>query len=241
MKHLAVIPARSGSKGLKDKNIRELAGAPLLAYSVRAAQESGLFDRILLSTDSASYAAIGERCGASVPFLRSAQNASDQAGSWDAVREAVAGLERRGERYDTVTLLQPTSPLRTARHIREAFRLFEEKKARSVVSVCEAEHSPLWCGLLPESLSMDAFGAENRSGVPRQQLPVYYRINGAIYILEMPELYRTPMFASGRYAYIMERRDSVDIDDEVDFLLAEALLRRREENASQRPNSMTSV
>lgn len=228
MKNIAIIPARSGSKGLPDKNIRKLAGVPLLAYSIKAARETGMYDKIFLSTDSEEYAQIGREYGADVSFLRSAETSSDKASSWDAVREVLAGWEERGERFDTVTLLQPTSPLRTAQNIREAFRLLGEKEANSVVSVCEAEHSPLWFDVLPQDLCMDRFGKKQDGNRPRQELPVYYRLNGAIYLLRTGELYKQKMFEEKRYAYIMPREESVDIDDEVDFLLAETIMKRRE-------------
>lgn len=227
MKNIAIIPARSGSKGLPDKNIRRLAGVPLMAYSIKAAQETDRFDKIFLSTDSEEYAQIGRQYGADVSFLRSAETSSDKASSWDAVREALAGWSERGERFDTVTLLQPTSPLRTAQNIIEAFRLLDEKGANSVVSVCEAEHSPLWFDTLPQDLCMDQFGKKRDVNRPRQELPVYYRLNGAIYLLRTEELYKEKMFEEKRYAYIMSREQSVDIDDEVDFLLAEIMIQRR--------------
>lgn len=227
MKNIAIITARSGSKGLPDKNIKVLGGMPLLAYSIQAAQESNLFDKIFLSTDSEKYAEIGKQYGADASFLRSEEMSSDTAGSWDVVREVIREWEKRGEYYDTITLLQPTSPLRTGKHIRDAFQLLEEKGASSVVSVCEMEHSPLWCDTLPEDGCMDHFGENKNSDLPRQMLPIYYRINGAVYLLRRDELDKEPMFREKSYAYIMPGNSSIDIDEETDFWLAELLLKRK--------------
>ena len=226
MKTIAIIPARSGSKGLTDKNIRPLYGRPLLGYSVIAAAQSKLFDCIHVSTDSEEYAQIARNYGADVPFLRTEELSSDTAGSWDVVRWVLEQYAARGQQYDCVMLLQPTSPLREAADIRRAYRLFEEKSADAVVSVCETDHSPLWCNRLPEDGSMTGF-LDQVANVGRQQLPVYYRINGAIYMLRTELLSQgTPgLYKEGTYAYVMPKERSIDIDDEVDFEIAQVLMK----------------
>ena len=113
MKNLAIIPARSGSKGLKDKNIKNLAGKPLLAYAINAAIDSGLYDTVHVSTDSEIYADIAEKNGADVPFLRNAETATDTSSTWDAVKYVLQEYEKQGKTFDVITVLQPTSPLRT--------------------------------------------------------------------------------------------------------------------------------
>ena len=137
MKNIAIIPARSGSKGLKDKNIKPLMGKPLLAYSIEAAMQSNMFDTVMVSTDSETYAKIARKYGAEVPFLRSAETSSDTASSWDAVAEVLNGYAAIDRCFDTFMLLQPTSPLRTAGDIVGAYRTMEEKDANTVVSLCE--------------------------------------------------------------------------------------------------------
>ena len=225
MRNIAVIPARSGSKGLPDKNIKELRGKPLMAYTIEAARESGKFDTVHVSTDSFRYAEIAKEYGADVPFLRAEELASDSASTWDAVKYVLAEYEKRGKVYDTVTVLQPTSPLRTAADIAGVFRLFEEKQANMVSSVCEMEHSPLWSNVLPEDLSMAEFEDESVADLPRQSLPVYYRENGAVYLLKVSHLMQGGnIYKNGCYAYIMEKLHSVDIDDQLDFLVAETIL-----------------
>ena len=221
----AIIPARSGSKGLKDKNIKPLCGVPLLAHTVRAARESGAFDAVILSTDSPKYAEIGREYGAEVPFLRSAGTSTDGASSWSVVAETLSKLETR---YDIVALLQPTSPLRTAENIREAFGLFFEKRAEAVVGLSEFPHSLKWINTLPENLSTRGFVNSEYANKPRQKIEKYYTINGAMYIVWTkfvePKL---DLFSLDSYAYIMPAEESVDIDTEIDFALAETILKNR--------------
>lgn len=229
MKHLAIIPARSGSKGLKDKNIKVLNGKPMMAYTIEAAFETGIFDTVHVSTDSEEYAEIARAYGADVPFLRAETLASDGAGTWDVVTWTLEAYRRQGREFCLVTLLQPTSPLRTADDIKAAHKIFVEKNAAAVVSVCEVEHSPLWSNTLPKDGNMDGF-LNNMQGQQRQALPVYYRINGAVYMLKASLLQEKPMNLYGKntYAYIMPKERSVDIDDEYDFAVAEVMTTRRE-------------
>ncbi|MBQ9564273.1 MAG: acylneuraminate cytidylyltransferase family protein [Synergistaceae bacterium] len=223
MMNIAIIPARSGSKGVKDKNIRPLGGRPLMAWSIEAALESEEFDEVMVSTDSERYAEIAREYGASVPFLRSPLAASDTASSWDTIKEVLKGYEDLGRNFDTFCLLQPTSPLRTAEDIRNAYALCREKNAFAVVSVCEAEHSPLWCGQIPDTLELDGF-IRRESGGRRQDAGKFYRLNGAIYIANIEESQRDPfLYREGSYAYIMPSDKSIDIDTELDFKFAEFL------------------
>ena len=226
MKHIAVIPARSGSKGLVDKNIKLMNGKPLLAYSIEAARESEMFDVVHVSTDSEKYAAIAREYGADVPFLRSPQTATDTASSWEVVLEVLDQYAKQGQQFDTVTLLQPTSPLRTPADICAAYGLMQEKAASAVVAVCQPEHSPLWCNTLPADHNMDGF-LKSEALAPRQSIPAYYRINGALYIISTEELYTKKGldYNGNTYAYIMPRNRSADIDDEMDFMIAEMLMK----------------
>lgn len=231
MKNLAIIPARSGSKGLIDKNIRLMNGKPLLAYTIDAAIKSEQFEEVFVSTDSTKYAEIAMQFGAKAPFLRSGQNSGDSASSWDVVRESLKMYEESGKNFDTIALLQPTSPLRGASEIVEGYQLFAKKEANSVISVCEVEHSPLLCNVLDESLSMKNFVNKEVYLKPRQQLPVYYRINGAMYIIRIKggaDIF--DLYDERCYAYVMSQRKSVDIDTELDFGIAEKYLKEMERN-----------
>lgn len=225
MNNLAIITARSGSKGLPDKNIRPLCGKPLMAYSIEHAIKSEVFDEIMVSTDSEIYAAIGIEYGASVPFLRSEATSGDAASSWDVVREVLNFYEGINRSFDTFCLLQPTSPLRTYADIINAYSIYEERASVAVVSVCEMEHSPLWCNILPGDLSLSTF-IRGLSDSRRQELDTYYRLNGAIYIVNVSEFLKdTNLYRSGSYAYIMPQSRSVDIDTELDFQYAEFLMK----------------
>lgn len=226
MKNLAIIPARSGSKGIKDKNIRELFKKPLMAYSIEAAIQSGLFDEIMVSTDSEEYAVIARKYGAAVPFMRSEGTASDSASSDAVIEEVLREYEKIHKEFDSFCLLQPTSPLRTADDIVRAYELFEEKKPLAVVSVCEPEHTPLWCGQLPDSGEFVDF-INSDSLKRRQDSEKYYRLNGAVYIVDCARYLsgERDYYKNGSYAYIMQRENSVDIDTEIDFIIAEALMK----------------
>ena len=227
MKNIAIIPARSGSKGLKDKNIKSLCGKPLIAYSIEAALQSEMFDDVMVSTDSEKYADIARKFGANVPFLRSESTATDTASTWDAVKEVLAGYEEMGKVFDTFCLLQPTSPLRTSKEISEAYTLYKEKASFAVVSVCEAEHSPLWCGRLPDSKEFIDFIDAN-SISQRQVLGKFYRLNGAIYIVNINHFYEDRyLYQKGSFAYIMSQEKSIDIDTELDFTFASVILGNR--------------
>ncbi len=226
--NIAVITARSGSKGLKDKNIKLLNGKPLLVYSIEAARMSGCFDCIHVSTDNQEYARIAEEYGAEVPFLREKDLASDTADCWDAVRSVLRKYEQVGQHFERVMLLQPTSPLRSAEDIQNSFSLMKEKKTSAVIGVCEMEHTPLWSNVLPADKNMKGFQKPEYE-IPRQQLPVYYRINGAIYLVNTDFLMkRGNLYDKDSYAYIMPKERSVDIDSILDFLLVEAYLRENE-------------
>lgn len=198
-----------------------------MAYSIEAAIESKLFDTIHVSTDSELYADIGRKYGADIPFLRGSELSSDTASTWDAVKYVLTEYEKCGKSFDTITVLQPTSPLRTKEDIKGAFRFFEEKNANMISSVCEMEHSPLWSNTLPDDLSMENFEDEKLAFLPRQSLPTYYRENGAIYIVRTNHLLNSDnIYKNGSYAYIMESSHSVDIDSELDFMIAQTILQR---------------
>jgi len=233
MRVIAIIPARSGSKGLVDKNIREFNGKPLISYTITAALSSGLFDEVHVSTDSEQYANISKEYGANVPFLRDALISTDQANSWDVVKYVLNQYKAIGKCFDVVCLLQPTSPLRSSWHILEAFNQFKEKKANSIVSVCEAEHSPLWMNTLPKNGSMDNFIRKELVETPRQDLQKFYRINGAIYITKVDDLMKNAtIYDNGCFAYIMEKIFSIDIDDITDFIFAELLQKLLKDKAN---------
>jgi CMP-N,N'-diacetyllegionaminic acid synthase len=225
MKNIAIITARSGSKGLKDKNIKPLNGKPLIAYTIEAAKKTGLFEEIFVSTDSENYARIAREWGANVPFLRSKELSTDTASSWDVVKDAIRSYQDIGMEFDTVALLQPTSPLRKSDDIINGYKQMERKDANAIIAVCEVDHSPLWCNILPENNSLQNFISQELIEMPRQSLPTYYRINGALYIVKIKYLISTNnIYKDKCYAIVMSKENSIDIDNEFDFKIAEALV-----------------
>ena len=224
MNNLAIITARSGSKGLVDKNIKHLNGMPLMAYSILAAKKAELFTEVMVSTDSEAYAMVAKEYGASVPFLRTGKNSSDSAGSWEVVKEVLYKYRQQGRMFDTVCLLQPTSPLRTAEDIISGYRELAMKQADAITAVCEVEHSPVWMMELPDDLSLRKFRERNKD-VPRQQLNTFYRLNGALYIRKISYTdTRIEIESNKEYAYIMNQKRSIDIDTIDDFEYAEYLM-----------------
>lgn len=224
MRNIAIITARSGSKGLIDKNIKDLKGKPLIAYTIEAAILSECFDTVMVSTDSQKYAEISAKYGAEVPFLRSADLASDHATSSDVVLHVLNEYGKMNITYDSVCLLQPTSPLRNAQDIINAYDIYKQKKAFSVVSVTELEHPIAWCGELGENDSLNGFiprASEGRRQIQRKA----YRPNGAMYIFDTKQFLEDQyLYRDGSYAYIMAMERSVDIDTEFDFRFAEFLM-----------------
>lgn len=228
MNNIAFIPARSGSKGLKDKNIKKLCGKSLMAYSIEAAIESRIFDCVHVSTDSDEYAEIAKEYGADVPFLREEKYGTDTANIPDAVKDALYKYSKFGKKFNMVTILQPTTPLRTSKDICNAYKLFCDKDALSVVSVCEVEHSPLLCNTLRPDLSLNQF--TNAKKIERRQaIETYYRVNGGIFMMDVSVLNSIEeLYGTRSYAYVMDKRNSIDIDDEFDFQLAEYMMSRKE-------------
>lgn len=221
---IAIIPARGGSKRLPGKNIKLLGDKPLIAWTIEAAIKSNVFDHVFVSTDSEEIASVSKDYGAKVPFLRPAELASDTATTNDVVTHLVEWFEKEHNRaVTTVAILQPTSPLRNAQHIQEAFEVMKDKHAKAVVSVCELEHPIQFCNQLGVDGSMDGF-IKKENNKRTQDLEPYYRLNGAIYIFDREYVGRiSELYSKGTYSYLMSSRSSVDIDTEVDFKWAEFL------------------
>ena len=227
MKNIAIIPARSGSKGLKDKNIRLLNGKPLLAYTIEAAIKSKCYDVVIVSTDSKKYARIAEEYGAEVPFLRNKETSADNASPWEVVKEVLLKYKELGKEFDTFTLLQPTSPLRNSIDIKNAYKELTDKKANAVVSMCELECSMHLVNTLPKNLSMKGFISDAQYNKRRQEIRPYYRFNGAIYISKVKSFMKHMNIYNDKcYAYIMDRNRSYDIDDLDDLKIVEALMKK---------------
>jgi CMP-N-acetylneuraminic acid synthetase len=227
-KILAIIPARGGSKGLPRKNIKPLLGKPLIAWTVEQAKNSKYIDKVVVSTDDEEIAEISKKYGAEVPFLRPKELARDDSPTIDAIIHAINWFEERGEFFDILILLQPTSPLRTTEDIDNAIELFlNNKDALSLISVKENEHPPFWSLEIENKFLKPLFGEEYFKK-RRQELPKSYMPNGAIFIsyVDILKKYKT-FYTPKTIAYIMPPERSIDIDNEFDFLLAEFILKNK--------------
>lgn len=218
---LAIIPARGGSKRLPRKNVLNLAGKPVISWSIEAALQSKYIDKVIVTSDDDEILAIAKEGGA-IPLKRPDVLASDTATTFDATKHVVDNYEG----FDYVVLLQPTSPLRTEKHIDGAIELLVRKSADAVISLCEMEHSPLWSNTLPKNGSMEHFISPAIVNRRSQDLELHYRLNGAVYIAKTSCLLQEKAFFLKKniFAYKMDRMHSVDIDEDIDFYIANKLM-----------------
>lgn len=225
---IAIICARGGSKGLPGKNIRSLAGKPLLAWTIIEAQRALTLDRLILSSDDATIIEVAKKFGCEVPFPRPAELATDESPVEDAVLHALATTP---EDYDYVALLQPTSPLRLAEDLDGCVRLCVERDALFAFSVFEPTNNANLAYYVGSEGCLEPLVGEKiymRPSRRRQDLPETVAPNGAVFVAHTDELRKSKTFF-GRDAlgYRMPRERSVDIDDELDFKIAETLLSER--------------
>ncbi len=216
---LAIILARGGSKRLPNKNILNFKKKPLIAHTIKAALKSKYIDEVIVSSDSKKILKVSKQCGANI-IKRPKELASDTSSSMDAVHHVLKNTKN----YDFVILLQPTSPLRKAKHIDKAIKFLHKKRADAVISVCECEHSPLWTNTLPQNKNMENFLPDKFLNVRSQDLPTYYRLNGSLYVCKREKLLHHNSFFIKKniFAFIMKQRASIDIDTIDDFKIAEA-------------------
>lgn len=225
---LGIIPARGGSKGIPNKNIRLLAGKPLIAYALEAAKASGIVDRLVLSTDSVAIADLGKSLGIEVPFLRPASLAQDDTPMLPVIEHTVGEIEKTGWFPAVIMLLQPTAPLRKPEHLVEAISLLEETGADSVVSVVEIpQHFSPHFAMKVDSGRLVHFLEEGRNITRRQDvLPAYSR-DGTIYAVKRDILVKERTIY-GNYCcpLILEASESINLDTLEDWELAEHTLSR---------------
>jgi CMP-N,N'-diacetyllegionaminic acid synthase len=225
---LALVPARGGSKGVPGKNIRPLAGKPLIDWSIEAAMASRYVTRTLVSTDDPEIADVARRCGADTPFLRPVELALDNTPQLAVAEHALDWLQSHEHGYtpDYLLLLQPTSPLRSSADIDAAIEIARGRHADSVVSVCEAHPHPRLCCRLSETGVLTRYLKSEAPPDCRQDLPPAYALNGAIYLVTPARLRAERSFLTlDAQAYIMPPERSLDIDTVWDFRLAEMISR----------------
>ncbi len=222
---LGLILARGGSSGIPGKNIKPLAGVPLIAYTVAAARACSSIDRVLLSTDSPEIAAVAQRYGAEAPFMRPAELARADSPSMGAVIHALDWLrEQQQWEPSWVVLLQPTSPLRRAKHIDDGFAALRAARGDSLVSVVKVKHHPAWCYTRSGT---EGFLSKYQSGVQatrRQDLPEVLALNGALYIATPEVLRRGGAVGERCVPLVMGSLESVDLDTPQDWALCEAIV-----------------
>jgi len=233
MNILIPICARGGSKGVKNKNIRELAGKPLIAYTIDTAKKWGKADKIICSTDSKEIADIAQKYGIEVPFMRPKELATDSSGKIPAVRHALIECEKiYGKKYDIVVDLDVTSPIRTENDLDNCLKVFLEKDADFLLSAVEARKNPYFNML---ELSEDGFAEVSKklpqSFVRRQDAPKVYSANASIYFHKRDFLLdkrsNFPLKSKKMALYVMDETASVDIDTEIDFKFVEFLIEKR--------------
>ncbi len=223
---LGIITARGGSKGIPRKNIKDLCGKPLLAWTLDAVKSSTLLTRCILSTDDEEIADVGRRYGADVPFMRPAELAGDTSTSISVVQDALQKLKAAGEEYDAVMILQPTSPLRTGGDIDASIRKMEETGADSVMSMMKlTDFSLKKLKRLEGDRILPLVESEGRQSSQRQELPDIYKRNCAIYLTRVASLRNGDLFGADSRAIVMPEERSVDINTPKDFLIAEMFTR----------------
>ncbi len=226
---LALIPARGGSKSLPGKNIKPLNGKPLIAWTIAAAKKSRYIDEIVVSTDNRKIRAVAKRYGAKTPFLRPKRLATDTAKGMDVMLHALNWFKDVGEAFSLIILLQPTSPLRIAQDIDKAVETLFSKKAKVVISTCKTDYPFYLTNELPKNGCMKNFTRFKLRMINRQDLPQFYKVNGAVYVAFCDYIMQKKCFWGDKtFAYVMPEERSIDIDSNQDFMFAEFLNNRRQ-------------
>lgn len=224
MKPLVVIPARGGSKGVPKKNIKLLNGKPLINYTIEAARD--IFDDtvICITTDCQEIKDVVENTtGLKVPFLRPNELATDTAGTYEVLLHALDFYKKNGYKADTLILLQPTSPLRTSQHIKDAIKLYS-KDIDMVVSVKQTKSNPYYVLFEDDN---DGFLAKSKeaSFTRRQDCPEVWELNGAIYVINIKSLQKEPIGSFKKtIKFVMNETESIDIDSMLDWVCCETIL-----------------
>ena len=222
---LAIIPARGGSKGLPRKNILELGGKPLIAWTIEACLDCDFIGKVLVSSDDEEILNIAKGYGSGT-ILRPKELASDSALTVPVIEHALSTLGKSLNEFSYVALLQPTSPLRNSRHITEAFRCLMSNEATSVISVAQSVHSPLKSFILKDGY-LEGIVNNEYPFMRRQDLPETYQANGAIYIVDINEFKeKKSLLTTKTIPFKMDESSSLDIDTLADFEYVEKILNR---------------
>ncbi|MBW9146121.1 acylneuraminate cytidylyltransferase family protein [Clostridium sp. CM027] len=223
-KFLAIIPARGGSKGIPNKNIMAISGKPLIAYTIESGKKSKYIDELIVSTDSEVIKVIAQQYGAKVPFLRPEELSNDTSKSIDVVIHSIDFYKKNNVSFDYVILLQPTSPLRTFKHLDESIEKVIESNSTSLVSVCEAYENPVLMRSIENEKLKEVISFEG-TNIRRQDLPAFYIFNGALYINSNDMLVNKKKFVDeNTIPYVMNKESSIDIDTMLDARIVEMII-----------------
>lgn len=235
MKALYLIPARGGSKGVPRKNVRELDGKPLIVHTIEHALKVAPKEDVVVSTDSEEIQTVAAAAGASVPFVRPSQLAGDTSGSREVMLHAIDFFATSGKEYDTIVLLQPTSPLREPADIKRAVELYASSDADMVVSVAPARTNPYYNAFEADKEGYLKISKGDGKLTRRQDAPEVWEFSGAIYVIRVASLRERKLTQFEKILPLPTTEESaIDIDREIDFLICEEILkRRRDANAAQ--------
>lgn len=224
MSLLAIIPARGGSKGIPRKNIKNLAGKPLIGWTIDAAKKASCINRIIVSSEDEEINSVARELGADVPFLRPTELATDNTPGIKPILHAISHLPN----YDWVLLLQPTSPLRSAEDIDGIWRFCQDHGAPSAVSICEVGKHPYWMYKCNSAHRLEPFIDGKPDVTRRQDLPTAYALNGALYLAKIHWLLeRKDFIGPETVGYIMPKLRSLDLDTPQDWFMAESLFEQK--------------
>jgi N-acylneuraminate cytidylyltransferase/CMP-N,N'-diacetyllegionaminic acid synthase len=224
LKFLGIIPAKEHSTGVKNKNIRNLLGKPLIYYTIKEALKSKYINKLIVSTDSSKIASIAKSFKAEVPFLRPKNLAKTDTKMIDVLTHAILTTKALGYDFDCIVCLQPTNPFRKASHIDEAIEKIKTTNCDVIISITEVSEHPYWMVKLTNKDDVVYYNKQGLKTSPlRQYLPKLYRINGAILVAKIEVILKNNLYDAHTKAIIMDKLSSFDIDTELDFKLCEIL------------------
>ncbi|MCH4551230.1 acylneuraminate cytidylyltransferase family protein [Aestuariibaculum lutulentum] len=234
MKVLGIIPARGGSKGIPDKNKKNLAGKPLMQYTIEAALKSKLLDDVIFSSEDKTLMEMAKMLGVQVPFVRPSELATDTAGTIEVVKHSLKALSKIGKHYDAVCLLQVTNPFRTSAFIDEAILEFTKSKKDALVSVLKVPHqfNPHWVFEVNENGGLKIATGDEQIIKRRQELPTAYYRDGSIYLVKTSVVLNQNSLYGETTAFIEANPEwHVNIDTMEDWKKAEDFIRRKQSNS----------
>ena len=219
-KNIAIITARGGSKRIPKKNIKDFLGKPIIKYSIEAAISSGIFDEVMVSTDSQEIAQIALKCGAKVPFLRSEKNSDDYSTTADVILEVLESYKNNNEKFEYACCIYPTAPFVTAEKLQKSFQMLVENNAESIVPVCQFGY-PIWRSLKIEDEKLSMNFPENMLKRSQDLSPAYHDA-GQFYMIDVGKfLVSQKLFSNHTLALVVSELEVQDIDNETDWKLAE--------------------